>query len=324
MFYNKMMMNQTSPNNQQSLYLNNTDTDLVTVQQNPNKALITINGRTTEILTANNISCDLFGYSETDLLGKKLKDLLIEPDENQDDGDNPNKTKKALIETGKLDQNGRVVICSGRIMEAISASETKTQQNMPVSIYMMKLTDEAEPKCLCVMEPIQRVSGSFGINFKGRICYSSPSFSQIFGYTVSSSHSHTPRGPSSLANLSSSTLLNGRDINDLLPAMKLPINGITSDLKRQLLTGRSLQGENIPVTVSILNKSLLNNEIVFNCHVAVYTNMSGLVVVRASDYKISSYNATFARFIFGYDDKDLINKVTFPIFYFIKYNLIFY
>ena len=43
---------------------------------NPNKALVVINGRTTEILTANNISCELFGLSETKLIGTKLKDLF--------------------------------------------------------------------------------------------------------------------------------------------------------------------------------------------------------------------------------------------------------
>ena len=43
---------------------------------NPNKALVVINGRTTEILTANNISCELFGLNETNLIGRKLKDLF--------------------------------------------------------------------------------------------------------------------------------------------------------------------------------------------------------------------------------------------------------
>ena len=76
------------------------------------------------------------------------------------------------------------------------------------------------------------------------------------------------------------------------------------------MTGRSCQGENIPITVTILNKKLYNNEeIVYNCSVSVYMNISGLVTVRASDSKINSYNATFARLLLGYDEKQLIGKV---------------
>jgi hypothetical protein len=59
---------------------NNMNTDQLEVPivavTNPNKALVVINGRTTEILTANNISCELFGLNEANLIGRKLKDLF--------------------------------------------------------------------------------------------------------------------------------------------------------------------------------------------------------------------------------------------------------
>lgn len=51
------------------------------------------------------------------------------------------------------------------------------------------------------------------------------------------------------------------------------------------------------------------SEIVYNCSVSVYTNISGLVTVRPSDFKINSYNPTFARLLFGFGDKELIDKV---------------
>ena len=54
---------------------NDLDAQVVAVP-NPNKSLVIINGRTTEILTANNISCELFGLNETNLIGRKLKDLF--------------------------------------------------------------------------------------------------------------------------------------------------------------------------------------------------------------------------------------------------------
>ncbi len=142
---------------------------------NPNKALVVINGRTTEILTANNISCELFGYSETKLIGTKLKDLLDLHDQSSD----LNKNQELLMESNQLDENGRIVLCSGKIFDAFTVDNQATHQKtkkdnestdkksvIPISIYMLKLSDEAEPKCLCVMEPVQRVTGTFAINVK--------------------------------------------------------------------------------------------------------------------------------------------------------------
>jgi hypothetical protein len=69
------------------------------------------------------------------------------------------------------------------------------------------------------------------------------------------------------------------------------------------------------VNFAALNKKILSSnflfmtEIVFNCNVSVYTNISGLFTVRPTDYQINSYNPTFSRLIFGYDDKELLNKV---------------
>lgn len=50
-------------------------------------------------------------------------------------------------------------------------------------------------------------------------------------------------------------------------------------------------------------------EIVYNCTVSVYTNISGLVTVNPVTYQINSCNGTFSRLVFGYDEKELINKV---------------
>jgi PAS domain S-box-containing protein len=153
-----------------------TEMDPVLAVSNPNKALVVINGRTTEILTANNTSCELFGLSEVKLIGKKLKDLL---DLSEEASQNGKLAKQDLLmESDRLDENGKVVLCSGKIFDAITnldevenAQKQQQQQQInksviAVSIYMLKLTDESEPKCLCVMEPVQRICGSFAINVK--------------------------------------------------------------------------------------------------------------------------------------------------------------
>jgi hypothetical protein len=161
MFYNQFA------NSNMNLAGESGEEDLLTIN-NPNKALVVINGRTTEILTANDISCDLFGYNDGELIGMKLKDLL-DLSENE-----ITERKEALMETDKLDQNGRVVLCSGKIFDAYCLNPLQNNPDqpkeeklkIPVSIYMLKLTDEQEPRCLCVMEPIQRIVGTFTINFK--------------------------------------------------------------------------------------------------------------------------------------------------------------
>lgn len=252
-FYNQFL-------NTNALITNDDEENYIQLLNNPNKALVVINGRTSEILTANNTSCDLFGYSETTLIGMKLKDLidLNEEETNEvDENDEKNADKKSndkkklevLMEMDRLDKNGRIVICTGKIFDAYVPDMNTTNKNannpinqnrikMPVSIYIMKLTDEQEPKCLCAMEPIQRVVGSFAINVKGRIKYYNPNFSYIFGYTnwpltqattiANSSSAVYANSPMRLSNLTTSSILNGKDINELIPSMKLPMSSIQS------------------------------------------------------------------------------------------------
>lgn len=159
--------------NTNCLITSNTSPEQIIAVNNPNKALLVINGRTTEILTANDISCDLFGFTEENLIGMRLKNLL-------DLNDEPGSEKKQdiLMESDRLDQDGRVVLCSGKIFDAFTNEkiekheeidaddDTDNRPKIPVSMFMQKLSDEAEPKCLCVMEPIQRIVGTFSINVK--------------------------------------------------------------------------------------------------------------------------------------------------------------
>lgn len=120
--------------------------------RNPNKALVTINIRNSEILTANDVACELFGYSEDQLIGKRLKDLLHA---------NYHKKHEIMMES-HLDKDGNFVLCSGKLFDAIDSNGSI----IPISIYMQKLTNEHQPKCLCVIEPVQKLVGKFSINLK--------------------------------------------------------------------------------------------------------------------------------------------------------------
>jgi PAS domain S-box-containing protein len=120
--------------------------------KNPNKALVTINIKNSDILTANDVACELFGYSEDQLIGKKLKDLLHA---------NYHKKHEIMMES-HLDKDGNFVLCSGKLFDAIDSNGSI----IPISIYMQKLTNEHQPKCLCVIEPVQKLVGKFSINLK--------------------------------------------------------------------------------------------------------------------------------------------------------------
>lgn len=222
------------------------------IVSNPNKAVAVINGRTSEVLTANDVACTLFGVES--LAGRSLRDLLVVDDEAAEPAE-------MLMDSDRLDTQGKAVLCAGKIFDALVACDST---RMPVSVYIVKLTDEADPRCLCVMEPIQRVSGTFTVNLKGRIRACNPSFCYIFGYMLNApgdSSAHVSlNSPRPLASLSAHSLLVGKDIADLIPNIKLPIGAIQHDIRKQSLTGRTCQGENIPVTVTVLKKKLFNNE----------------------------------------------------------------
>lgn len=176
-------------------YSNGQHIDQILTLNNPNKALVVINGRTTEILTANNISCELFGFTEDKLIGMHLKTLLDLTDQNDD------RKQEILMESDRLDQNGRVVLCSGKIFEAFTndkngkineesdgnEEENGTKSKIPISMFMQKLTDEQEPKCLCIMEPIQRIVGTFSINVKVDF-FLPPKFKLIFNVNFKGSN----------------------------------------------------------------------------------------------------------------------------------------
>ncbi|XP_041486067.1 uncharacterized protein LOC121432268 [Lytechinus variegatus] len=118
---------------------------LPTTVRNPNKAMLTIEARSTKILVASKMAGELFGYDPQELVGKKMTDLLSLPDR-----DRPH----ALMEE-HLESTGQVVMVSGHVFDIMDSNGLV----IPVSLWMKKLTDEENPKCLVVMEPVERTSG---------------------------------------------------------------------------------------------------------------------------------------------------------------------
>ena len=80
-----------------------------TASRNPNKAIITIDGQSSRILVANEITCELFGYQKDELAGMKVQHLFTEPYRAK---------QQALVEQN-IDSTGATVLISGKVVSWI-------------------------------------------------------------------------------------------------------------------------------------------------------------------------------------------------------------
>ena len=77
-----------------------------TVARNPNKALVTIDAKSSLILVANEVTCNLFGYQKCDLVGLKIQHLFTQPYQSR---------QRALVEEN-IDSTGETVLISGKVV----------------------------------------------------------------------------------------------------------------------------------------------------------------------------------------------------------------
>ena len=73
--------------------------------RNPNKAVVTLDARTSRILMANSIACMMFGYKEHELVGTKMSQLLSHSRDQQE----------ALGEE-ILNTDGQAVVINGKVV----------------------------------------------------------------------------------------------------------------------------------------------------------------------------------------------------------------
>nr|XP_054750593.1 PAS domain-containing serine/threonine-protein kinase-like [Lytechinus pictus] len=304
---------------------------LPTTVRNPNKAMLTIEARSTKILVASKMAGELFGYDPQELVGKKMTDLLSLPDR-----DRPH----ALMEE-HLESTGQVVMVSGHVFDIMDSNGLV----IPVSLWMKKLTDEDNPKCLVVMEPVERTSGKIVFDVTGAIVRASHEIIYLHGFT-------------------SENEVIGMSVKQLMPHLNLPsINGnIDTSVKKQQVTGRTKDGSSFPASVHIRsvkpqellsslndtgqasnistsNFSTANNadtldmlstagssadyelcppnenqdgavslgDQLFCASVWVFANISGMLSI-LPDGTIHSINSTFSIMLFGHVHDDLIGK----------------
>ncbi|KAJ8020314.1 PAS domain-containing serine/threonine-protein kinase [Holothuria leucospilota] len=191
-----------------------------TTVHNPNKAILTIEARTTTILVVNKMACELFGMTAEELTGTRMTSLLSVKDRERPD----------VLEEHHLDTSGRVVIVSGKVFEVTDSSGLE----IPVSLWMKKVTEEENPKCLVVMEPVERSTARFIFDSKGTILQADECMATLHGY-------------------GSEQELMGSSLQQLIPSITLPSSrgDLPQAVKKQQLTGKTKEGNLFPLSIHI-------------------------------------------------------------------------
>lgn len=89
-----------------SMHMSTTGNLFPSTARNPNKALVTISGKSSQILVANRTACKLFGYQMEQLLKLKVHSLFAEPYRAK---------QQALVEQD-IDVEGGVVLIAGKVV----------------------------------------------------------------------------------------------------------------------------------------------------------------------------------------------------------------
>ncbi|XP_019538730.3 PAS domain-containing serine/threonine-protein kinase isoform X2 [Aedes albopictus] len=252
---------------------------------NPNKAVFTIDSKTSRILIVNRNACDLLGYSSKELCEMQFANLL------------PNKNKmhvSALAEGQLNSEDGTVIILSGKVVELC----TKSGGNVAVSLWVRQI--DSESRCLAVAEPVERRVAQLLVDKSG--------------YVVSGDYEALL-----LFQLDSIEKFNGMDVSLLIPAIQLPDadnSMIAKHIRKQKATGKTAEGVAFPLCLMIshhdsgtdtTDSGLSNPSQLYVITIWVFTNISGLIVIDENSV-IESCNHHFSMLMFGYPQSKIIGE----------------
>ncbi|XP_028925334.1 PAS domain-containing serine/threonine-protein kinase isoform X2 [Ornithorhynchus anatinus] len=264
---------------------------------NPNKAIFTVDGQTTEILVVNDKACKLLGCSSHDLIGQKLSTLFSKTDDD---------VAEALSEE-RMESDGRAAVTFGIVVDIVGRNNEK----IPVSVWMKRIKNECGHCCVVVLEPVERISAWVTFQSDGKITSCDLFFAQLYGYT-------------------SSEEVAGLQIADLIPSVQIPPPGkkIPKNLEVQRTVGRAKEGTTFPLSLKLKPRipegepeetktEPPSDYCFFSASIWVFTTISGLITL-LPDGTIYGINNSFALMLFGYERSELIGKsitVLIPGFY---------
>ncbi|XP_058457274.1 uncharacterized protein LOC131434534 isoform X2 [Malaya genurostris] len=252
---------------------------------NPNKAVFTIDAKTSQILIVNRNACDLLGYNSKELCEMQFANLL------------PNKNKmhvSALAEGQLNSEDGTVIILSGKVVELC----TKSGDHVAVSLWVRQIDNET--RCLAVAEPVERRIAQLLVDKSG--------------YVISGDYEALL-----LFQLDSLEKFSGMDVSLLIPAIQLPDadnSMIAKHIRKQKATGKTAEGVAFPLCLMIshhdsgtdtTDSGLSNPNHLFVITIWVFTNLSGLIVIDENS-TIESCNHHFSMLMFGYPQNKIIGE----------------
>ncbi|XP_037909867.1 PAS domain-containing serine/threonine-protein kinase isoform X2 [Hermetia illucens] len=253
---------------------------------NPNKAVFTMDSRTSQILIVNNNACQLLGYSSRELCSMQFSDLLT----------NKNKSHVCALAEGQLNsEDGTMVLLSGKVVEMNTKSNTK----VAVSLWIRQIDQDG--RCLAVAEPVERRVCQFVVDKNGIITSATTDALMIFQFE--SLHQFIDM-----------------EISVIIPAITLPDadnSVISKQVRKQKATGKTSDGISFPLCLLIshhdpesdTNDSGLSNANsgLYLITVWVFQNISGLIVI--DEYGvIESCNHHFSMLMFGYAQSKILNQ----------------
>lgn len=253
---------------------------------NPNKAIFTIDSRTSNILIVNSKACQILNYSPNELCEMKFSSLLT------------NKTNKSYVSAlaeGQLNSlDGTMVLLSGKVVEMTSKSGSK----VAVSLWIRQI-DAENRRCLCVAEPVERRIAQIIIDKNGNMISVDNETLMLFQFDTEDE-------------------LRGFDIRQIIPAIQLPNPEMPNSdnafnnkfMYKQKATGKTKDNLSFPLCVmitphnceSVETTSADNSAVSAAAYVItiwVFQNISGLIVIDDGG-SIELCNHHFSMLMFGY------------------------
>ncbi|XP_060900547.1 PAS domain-containing serine/threonine-protein kinase isoform X1 [Labrus mixtus] len=185
---------------------------------NPNKAILTVDHKTTQILSANEQACKLFECTTNDLIGKKLSCFLKKT----------NQVLEDALEEDFLLVDGSVVAVSGKVVDAVTSAG-----EVPVSLCTLRQS-QLEEQSIVMMEIVERISAFLSFSQEGSILTCDLAFAQLHGYQ------HPDK-------------LKGMFVQELIPSLQIPLhsNAFPKMLRVQKVFGKSRGGASVPLCVKL-------------------------------------------------------------------------
>ncbi|XP_052388270.1 PAS domain-containing serine/threonine-protein kinase [Carassius gibelio] len=185
---------------------------------NPNKAVLSINCTTLQVLDANEHACKLFECAYSDLIGRKLTSLL--------------KASQMLEEGLKeetLDSDGNLVGISAKVVSAVSL----TGAEFPVSVWL-QIPEQRQQIFELLLERVERITAHVTFTQNGGILSCDATFAHLYGY-------HTAEE------------MTGLSIVSLMPSLQIPFHCRTTPkvLRVQRLCVQARSGLVVPACVRL-------------------------------------------------------------------------